>query len=215
MMKKPTTAAEAYRLALQAELKRLMAGDLDLRQATHELRTAEAMDAAAKGFLSREKPTERGTGGELVPTNEVELWGHAEAVRRPDYVAVEASIDRVQLADQCGAFHLAFDAAETIEAKDATEQMLAHQMAAAHKMALDLLAQSADQRDTVEQARLANSAARLMDTYQRGMLVFHRIRSGGKQTVTVQHVQVGQGGQAVVAGAVNTGGHSKSEESEK
>jgi hypothetical protein len=31
-------------------------------------------------------------------------------------------------------------------------------------------------------------------------------RTGGRQVVTVQHVQVAQGGQAIVAGAVNGSG---------
>jgi hypothetical protein len=52
------------------------------------------------------------------------------------------------------------------------------------------------------------AAARLMDVYQNGMLVLHRLRTGGKQTVTVKHVvvhqqvQVNEGGRAVIAGTV-------------
>lgn len=49
----------------------------------------------------------------------------------------------------------------------------------------------------VEAARLVNSAARLMQVYQEGLLALFRIRRGGKQTVVVQHVQVSSGGQAV------------------
>ncbi len=47
---------------------------------------------------------------------------------------------------------------------------------------------------TAEQARLLNAAARLMDVYQNGVLVHHRIRHGATQTVIVkqqvQQVQV-------------------------
>ena len=49
---------------------------------------------------------------------------------------------------------------------------------------------------------MANTAARLMDAYQRGLLTLDRLRNGGRQMVTVQHVNVSAGGQAVVAGTV-------------
>jgi hypothetical protein len=59
---------------------------------------------------------------------------------------------------------------------------------------------------TVEQVRLLNAAARLMDVYQNGVLVHHKIRHGATQTVIVkqqvQQVQVNDGGQAVVAGSM-------------
>ena len=61
---------------------------------------------------------------------------------------------------------------------------------------------------TVEQVRLLNAAARLMDVYQNGVMVHHRLRAGGKQTVTVKHVvvhqqvQVNEGGRAVIADTV-------------
>jgi len=62
-----------------------------------------------------------------------------------------------------------------------------------------------DIRTTASEAcRTANMAARLMDAYQRGLLTLERMRNGGRQVVTVQHVNVTPGGQAVLAGAVGT-----------
>jgi hypothetical protein len=60
----------------------------------------------------------------------------------------------------------------------------------------------------VEVARLSNAAARMMQIFQEGLLVLQKLRTGGKQTVVVQHVQVSDGGQAVIAGSVKseTGG---------
>jgi len=53
---------------------------------------------------------------------------------------------------------------------------------------------------------MANVAARLMEAYQRAALTLLRMRNGGRQVVTVQHVSI-SGGQAIVAGAVSaTGG---------
>jgi hypothetical protein len=46
----------------------------------------------------------------------------------------------------------------------------------------------------------------MMKAYQEGLLTLGRMRTGGRQVVTVQHVQVSEGGQAIVAGAVNSGG---------
>ena len=48
--------------------------------------------------------------------------------------------------------------------------------------------------------RLAGAASRLMMAYQQGLVTLDRLRAGGKQTIIVQHVQVNEGGQAVVAG---------------
>jgi hypothetical protein len=204
-MRTSGTTADAHLMKLGAEGFRQRAKECpDNNPASSRLdrRDAVMMEKTATDILTIPTLLERGTGGELCPPRSMGLFGQEDAVKRPDAVSLQASIQRVQLADSCGAFNLALDAAETIEAKDATEQMLAHQMAAAHKAAMDLFAKSAQQRDTIEQARLANTAARLMAAYQRGMLTLQRIRTGGKQTVTVQHVQVNSGGQAVVAGAV-------------
>jgi len=44
-----------------------------------------------------------------------------------------------------------------------------------------------------------------MSTFQQGLLTLQRLRTGGQQVVTVQHVQVNEGGQAVVAGSVEGG----------
>jgi hypothetical protein len=54
----------------------------------------------------------------------------------------------------------------------------------------------------VDQVRLLNAGARLVEVFQKGALALHKIRTGGKQTVVVQHVNVTNGGQAVVAGSV-------------
>lgn len=129
-------------------------------------------------------------------------------------VAEDASIRRTDLllqsAFDCVA--LGVDAADSIVATNSLEKMLAHQMAAAHEAAMRLLNQSLEHQgrarnpaDSVEACRMANAAARLMSAFQDGMTTLQRIRTGGKQTVTVQHVNVQPGGQAVV-GTVQAGG---------
>ena len=116
---------------------------------------------------------------------------------------MSASMERIHLADAAGCYDLAFDTAETIQAENSIEKMLAHQMAACHAHALRMLAKAEEQRDVVEQVRLANGAARLMGAFQGGAATLARLRSGGQQRVTVvhQHVQVA-GGQVAIAGHV-------------
>ena len=48
-----------------------------------------------------------------------------------------------------------------------------------------------------------------MDVCQKGLTAVHKVRNGGQQTVTVQHVQIGNGGQAVVNGTANIRGADK------
>ena len=86
------------------------------------------------------------------------------------------------------------------------EKMLAHQLALAHKAAFKLMDRAMGERDAAQLARLVNAASRMILVYQQGLLALHRIRTGGTQTVTVQHVNVSDGGQALVAGAMQTGG---------
>jgi hypothetical protein len=133
----------------------------------------------------------------------------------PNSIAVEASQRRMELAVQAEALEPALDAAVAGEARNSIERMLLHQLGTAHvhamkcfemSMGLNLLGPGLP---PVEQVRLLNAAARLMDVYQSGLLVHHKIRHGATQTVIVkqqvQQVQVNDGGQAVVAGSMRRG----------
>jgi len=127
----------------------------------------------------------------------------------PDMAAVESSIQRMELSGGVDCLSIGIDTANSIKAKDTPERMLAHQMAACHKMAFNLM-READQIDawyrldantaSVIQSRKLNSANRLMQTFQQAMTTLQKMRTGGKQVMTVQHVQVNDGGQAIVAG---------------
>src|SRR5215210_6748416 len=164
-----------------------------------------------------------GPGGELVPTNNGHNGGMTEArlintLEQPTFITADASRARLDLAEEAKSLSGALDAADTIEARDSLERMLAHQLATAHVSAmkmsadlnrrLDYLANvrgEESERVNIQATRLANAVGRLMSTYQQGALTVQRLRSGGKQTVVVQHVHVNEGGQAVVAGKVGRG----------
>jgi len=129
-----------------------------------------------------------------------------DTLEHPNMISVNAWEDRREGALQAGVLESAVDAAETVQAGNSLEKMLAHQMAAAHQTAMKLVARGLNERlSPVESARLTNAAARLMQVYQEALLTLHKIRHGGKQVVVVQHVEVSGGGQAVIAGSMKGG----------
>jgi len=80
-------------------------------------------------------------------------------------------------------------------------------MAACHHLSMRLIARATGiYEDTDALQRITNTAVRLMNTYQKLFQTLHKLRTGGRQVVTVQHVNVEDGGQAVVAGEVKAGG---------
>lgn len=62
--------------------------------------------------------------------------------------------------------------------------------------------------DQVEACRCTNAAARLMSAFNDAALTLQHLRTGGNQTVTVHHVNVASGGQAVIDN-VQTGGRKR------
>ena len=183
---------------------------------------AAQLEATSVATLTLDAPPPVGAGGELVPAGDQIKRGGGNfinTVERPDAVSAEASMDRLKLADdgiQCVA--MAVDAAETVQAANSIEKMLAHQLAAAHKLAMTFAGKARElvehdggpyQQEglyATEASRMAGSSARIMEAFQKGTLALHKLRTGGKQTVTVQHVNVNDGGQAVVTGGFRPGG---------
>jgi len=92
-----------------------------------------------------------------------------------------------------------------VEPRDQLEAMLAAQMAAVHIQTMSFARRLANV-DTIQQQDSAERAFnKLARTYTTQMEAFKRYRTGGQQTVTVEHVTVNAGGQAIV-GNVETGG---------
>jgi hypothetical protein len=200
-MTEKRSTADAHLRILQAEQDRLKVRDESSPFIKRScLMAADCKEEVAREELALAEIPERGMGGELVPSFEHGVPGVTLALKDPDHVNLNASVARVRLADECGAFDMALDTAETIGAQNATEQMLAHQMAATHKTAMELLHYSGNQVRVENQIKFINAAARLMDVYQKGMLTLSRVRTGGKQVITVQQVQVKDGGQAIING---------------
>jgi hypothetical protein len=223
---KPGVEVAAWR-RLQAAECRAFAG-LTSRSSPEALRLqAGRLDAEAEAILSSVSVADgsvpMGAGGEVSRASESS--GFVDTLRtHPGLVGVNASRHRLSLISDTGLVALALDTADTIQAANSLEKMLAHQLAAAHTAALQTHLQAMEllrgfgtigsagfrlRAFSMEAARLLRASARMMEATQRAALCLHRLRTGGQQTMVVQHVHVAEGGQAVIAGAVKTRGARK------
>jgi hypothetical protein len=104
-----------------------------------------------------------------------------------------------------GALNFNLAVVKGIEPRDQIEAMIAAQMAAVHSAAM-IFARRLAHVDTIPQQDSAERAFnKLARTFAVQVEALKRYRTGGEQRVTVQHVTVNEGGQAIV-GAVATSG---------
>lgn len=216
---KKQTVEEAVLSQSLADIER--ASDRPIKAAAMDAEAAKTLDPMthAHGLITI------GRGGEVSMADDESRYGILDTIReKQDMVTARASHQRLALTEN--ALLLAVDAADSIKARNSLERMKAHQLAVLHRLGMkfasnaeDLLAKvnmgvggwrtmSETQAASVEAARLANAAVRAFAGYDDGWQALDRTRRGGKQTVTVvhQHVAVGPGGQAVVAGNMKAGG---------
>lgn len=92
-----------------------------------------------------------------------------------------------------------------VEPTDQLETMLAAQMAAVHMAIMTFARRLAHVENIPQQDSAERAFNKLARTFTAQMETLKRYRSTGEQKVTVQHVTVNEGGQAVV-GNVNQGG---------
>jgi len=197
----------------------------DIHRVEGKTAQADGMDAAALKVLDPMAhvtgPVTIGRGGEVALADRNSYPGIINTVReKQDMVTARASHARLDLTGN--GLLMAVDAADSIKAGNSLEKMLAHQLAALHRLGMKFAAKAETllgqvdlgisgnrpahetQAASVEASRCAATAVRAFGGYAEAMLALDRVRRGGKQTVTVVHqnVAVGPGGQAVVAGAV-------------
>jgi hypothetical protein len=113
-----------------------------------------------------------------------------------------------------GALNFMIAVINGIKPKDQLEAMLAAQMAVVHMATLTFarqlpLVQTLQQQDSAERA--LNKLAR---TYATQMEALRRYRTGGEQKVTVQHVSVSEGGQAIVGNVTQAAGNTEPQKPE-
>jgi hypothetical protein len=85
-----------------------------------------------------------------------------------------------------------------IEARDQLEAMLAAQMAAVHVASMTFARQLAHVENIPQQDSAERAFNKLTRTFAMQMEALKRYRSGAEQKVTLQHVSVAEGGQAIV-----------------
>jgi hypothetical protein len=89
-----------------------------------------------------------------------------------------------------------------IEPRDQIEAMLASQMAAVHMASMTFARRLAHVETVQQQDSASNAFNKLARTFAAQMSALKEYRSKGEQKMTVQHVHVAEGGQAIV-GNVN------------
>ena len=93
-----------------------------------------------------------------------------------------------------------------IDPQDSIELMLATQMTAVHNMAMEMSRRAMHSEQSLEGVeKNINFANKLMRTFSTQVEALNKYRTKGQQKITVQHVNVNDGGQAVI-GDVNPGG---------
>jgi hypothetical protein len=99
---------------------------------------------------------------------------------------------------------------EELKPADGLEGMLAIQMVGTHEAATECLRRAALQNQTFEGRDLAlKHATKLMALYLKQVAALDKHRGKGQQKVTVEHVHVAAGGQAIV-GNIEAGSHALS-----
>lgn len=100
---------------------------------------------------------------------------------------------------------------QAVKPQDELEAMLAAQMGAVHAATM-MMARRLNHVETIPQQDAAERALnKLARTYATQIETLKRYRTGGQQTVTVEHVTVNEGGQAIVGNVAHRGGRGDSE----
>jgi len=180
----------------------------------------EALAAMLRDSAARDLPKlQEGQGGEIAPPEDCDMpWPMREMAQvvaaEPSMLAADASLDRMKLARNADVLTMAVEAAENAKAQTAMEKMLAHQLAAAHSLSMEMFAAASNDLYRYQKARDLNPAAladaarsgtvaaRLVGAYAQGALALDKLQNGARQVITVQHIAVGEGGRALVAGNV-------------
>lgn len=97
----------------------------------------------------------------------------------------------------------------SLKPQDAIEGMAIARLIALHNQSMDSLKQATNAKYIPQVDSCTNQAVKLMRVCNETMDALNRYRRKGEQKVTVQYVNIGNGGQAVVSGEFNQGGGEK------
>lgn len=143
---------------------------------------------------------------------EVQTHLLCQAVRSFDDVMSSKGLKKSRAVEAC---NITLSMLNGIQPRDEIELMLSMQIISVHNVVMQSLGgcimknQSIDSRE-----RLVNQATKMLRTFTSQMQALKRYRTGGQQKVTVEHVNVNEGGQAIVGNVSQGGGGSREEKQE-
>jgi hypothetical protein len=187
--------------------------------------------AAIKAYVARkkEKPlaprmkvSEKGGVAQIAPDHPEAAVAHVllmEAIGAKDVDFLDGLLKQLvnagtqgRTADEHG-LNFMLSVVKGIEPKDQVEAMLAAQMAAVHMSTMTFARRLAHVENIPQQDSAERAFNELARTFAAQVEALKRYRSGGEQTVRVEHVTVNEGGQAIV-GNVSHGGRGSPEKME-
>ncbi len=195
---------KAIQYQREAERKRALAPTNDPFRRSFDLQWADGLEEDAKALLKPDTEIEIGSGGEIIPPPPVDASGLEVVLRKPDLLNLGASTQRTDLIEKAGVLDLAIETSHESNAKGPIQKMITHQLASAHKRALELMAEASSIKDPDLSSKKDRAAARMMEAFSRGALTLQRLQTGASQVVTVQHLQVN--GPAVIGNVTTRGG---------
>lgn len=138
-----------------------------------------------------------GAGGEALPKDDPAL---RDTMQNPTTTALDASAERLRLVSQVGVdcVALALDASDTAQPSNSLEKALSHQLAALHVVSMNYMSKANLQQSPEIAVKTMNLSLRAMDVYQRGLLTLKRLKSNGTQQIVIKHIDISDGGQAVI-----------------
>jgi hypothetical protein len=110
-----------------------------------------------------------------------------------------------------GALNFMLSVVQGVKPKDQLEAMLTAQMAAIHMATMTFVRRLAQVETIPQQDSAERALNKLARTFAMQMEALKRYRIGGEQKVTVQHVSVSEGGQAIVGNVTQAAGGKASE----
>ena len=181
---------KAIKLQRDAQRRRALAPDYDPVRRNFDFGLADEMEREAQALLIPEHPLQAGLGGEIIPPANKGLSGLELTLKEPNLLNLEASVQRSSLIERAGVLELGIETAKDTRAQGSVQKMISHQMAAAHKRAMNLLAESQETKDVDVACKKARTAAKMMDAFSRAALTLQRLQTGASQVVQVQQVQI-------------------------
>jgi hypothetical protein len=161
----------------------------------------------SKAFELKYEATKEGKIGRAGPDSFTDLMALIEALGGADpQLAYTIEKQLLNIVREPGKMTAAVQFLQSQKPANEIECLLLTQIFSSHVLAMEFASRSVTYKDPDIAERNAGRACRLMRTFAEHLETLNRIRGKGQQKVTVEHVHVHNGGQAVIAPIVVGGG---------